>query len=335
MGFRIRRSITLMPGVRVNLSPSSVGLTVGGKYARTTINSRTGVRRSYSIPGTGISYTSRPTRPETHGRGTVRVAPPQPVPAQAAAPAPSLFAGRGEKELYAALTHGRYADLEPIASRHPEVRMTCMLVDAFHTPDTPESYRRLRGMFEELWTSGYDPERDAFVTKYAWASTATVGLAPGVSVTLPLHRPAIGLALAELRQENGDLVEAADLVETLEPSVPAAVSLAELYGLLERWAAVVELTEQVTGHDELSTFLLVQRAAALRELGHHVAAREVLRPVLGRKTVPPELRHLALLQRALSYAAEGKKPQARRDLEKILAEDGRFPGLTEAMAELR
>ncbi len=335
MGFRIRRSFAVIPGVRVNLSPSSVGLTVGGKYARTTINSRTGVRRSYSLPGTGVSYTSAPTRQHTsRSRGTVRVAAPQPVPAPAPA-APGLFAPHGEKELYAALRQGRYADLEQIASEHHEVRMTCMVIDAFHTPDTPQTYRRLRGMFEELWRSGYDPAQDGFLTKYASASTASVGLAPGISVTLPLHRPAIGLTLAELRQQNGDLVEAADLVESLEPSAPAAVSLAELYGLLERWAAVVELTEQVTGRDELSTFLLVQRAAALRELDHYDAAREVLRGVLGRRAVPQELRHLALLQRALTYAAEGKRVQARKDLEKILAEDGHFPGLTEAMAELR
>ncbi|HET7724535.1 MAG TPA: DUF4236 domain-containing protein [Propionibacteriaceae bacterium] len=335
MGFRIRRSFAVMPGVRVNLSPSSIGLTVGGRYARTTVNSRTGVRRSYSIPGTGISYTSRPTQAPARTRGTVRVTPPQQAAEHALAPAPGLFAARGEKELYAALTQGRYADLEGIASRHHEVRMTCMLVDGFHTPDTPETYRRLRGMFEELWSSGYDPQHDGFLTTYAWASTATIGLAPGISVTLPLHRAAIGLALAELRQENGDLVEAADLVETLEPSAPAAVSLAELYGLLERWPAVVQLTEQVSGRDELSTFLLIQRAAALRELDHYVAAREVLRPVLARRSVPPELRHLALLQRGLAYAAEGKRGQARRDLERILAEDGRFPGLAEALAELR
>lgn len=334
MGFRIRRSFAIIPGVRVNLSPSSVGLTVGGKYARTTVNSRTGIHRSYSIPGTGISYTTRPTRPGARGRGIVRVTPPPAVPTHAAPLAPGLFAARGEKELYAALTQGRYSDLEHVASHHPEVRMTCMLVDAFHTPDTPQTYPRLRGMFEELWTSGYDPQHDAFLTKYASASSATIGLAPGISVTMPFHRPAIALALAELRQENGDLVEAADLVESLEPSAPAAVSLAELYGLLERWPAVVELTEQVPGADELSTFLLVQRAAALRELNHYVAAREVLRPVLARRSVPPELRHLALLQRALTYASEGKRSQARRDLEKILAEDGHFPGLAEAMAEL-
>jgi hypothetical protein len=332
VGFRIRRSFAVIPGVRVNLSPRSMGVTVGGRYARTTINSRTGVRRSYSLPGTGVSYTSPQSPHPVHGRGTVRIATPQAVPAPSA---PGLFAPHGEKELYLALQQGRYSDLEQIASRHHEIRMTCMVIDGFHTPDTPQSYRRLRGMFEELWTSGYDPAQDPFLTKYASASTATVGLAPGISVTLPLHRPAIVLTLAELRQENGDLVEAADLVESLEPSAPAAVSLAELYGLLERWSAVVELTEQVTGRDELSTFLLVQRAAALRELDHYDAARDVLRTLLGRRSVPPELRHLALLQRALTYAAEGKRVQARKDLEKILAEDGRFPGLAEAMVELR
>jgi len=54
----MRKSFSVVPGVRVNLSGKSVGLTVGGKLARTTMNSRTGTRASFSLPGTGISYTT-------------------------------------------------------------------------------------------------------------------------------------------------------------------------------------------------------------------------------------------------------------------------------------
>ncbi|MDR1151330.1 MAG: hypothetical protein LBK72_02420 [Bifidobacteriaceae bacterium] len=47
-------------------------------------------------------------------------------------------------------------------------------------------------------------------------------LAPGVEATMPLTRELVGLALAELRQKGGDIAGAVEIVESLEPSVPAA-----------------------------------------------------------------------------------------------------------------
>jgi tetratricopeptide (TPR) repeat protein len=209
-----------------------------------------------------------------------------------------------------------------------------MVIDAFKRPDTPPTHHAVRAMFEELWGSGYDPVTDPFVHKYAPASYCSIGLAPGISATLPLSRTSIGLVLAEYRQEEGDLAEAAAVVEALEPSAVAAVSLAELYGLLERWTAVVDLTDNVTERDDLSIFLLIQRGAALRELHHFEAAREALKAALARRSQPVELRHHALLERGLTYAAEGKRALAKKDFEKILAENGKFPGLAEALASL-
>ena len=344
MGFRMRRSFSIVPGVRVNLSGRSVGLTVGGKCARTTLNSRTGTHTSVSLPGTGLSYTTAHRRVAKPAAGPPRsrqvaAPPPTVAPRQPVAPSPQpvrpgLLAPRGEKELFQALESGRYGDLEGIASRHPELRRTCMVVDAFKRRDSPETHRAIRAMWEELWASGYEPEADAFLQKYASASHCTVNLAPGISATLPLSRTSMGLVLAEYRQEDGDLVEAAAVVESLQPSAVAAVSLAELYGLLERWQEVVDLTDNVTDRDDLSIFLLVQRGAALRELRHFDAAREVFKAALARRSGPAELRHHALLERGLTYVAEGKRAMARKDFEKILAEDGQFPGLSEALSAL-
>ena len=337
MGFRMRRSFSVIPGVRVNLSGRSVGLTVGGKHVRTTVNSRTGTHTSVSLPGTGLSYTTahhRAAQPAAAPSRSRRVATPPPTVAQPQPVRPGLLAPRGEKELFQALEDGRYGDLEGIASRHPELRRTCMVVDAFKRRDSPETHRTIRAMWEELWASGYEPEADPFLQKYASASHCTINLAPGISATLPLSRTSMGLALAEYRQEDGDLVEAAAVVESLEPSAVAAVSLAELYGLLERWQEVVDLTDNVTDRDDLSIFLLVQRGAALRELRHFDAAREVFKAALARRSGPVELRHHALLERGLTYVAEGKRALARKDFEKILAEDGQFPGLSEALSAL-
>lgn len=55
MGFRFRKSVKLLPGVRVNFSKSGTSLSVGGKGATANFSKR-GTRVTVGIPGTGISY---------------------------------------------------------------------------------------------------------------------------------------------------------------------------------------------------------------------------------------------------------------------------------------
>lgn len=58
MGFRVRKSFKIAPGVRVNVGKKSAGISVGTKGARVSVNSRTGARATVGIPGSGISYTT-------------------------------------------------------------------------------------------------------------------------------------------------------------------------------------------------------------------------------------------------------------------------------------
>ena len=55
MGFRFRKSVKVGP-MRVNISKSGVGYSVGGKGYRVTKKANGGMRTTASIPGTGISY---------------------------------------------------------------------------------------------------------------------------------------------------------------------------------------------------------------------------------------------------------------------------------------
>ena len=57
MGFRFRRSIRIMPGVRLNVGKRGVSTSIGVRGAHVTIG-KTGVRRTVGIPGTGLSWTS-------------------------------------------------------------------------------------------------------------------------------------------------------------------------------------------------------------------------------------------------------------------------------------
>lgn len=56
MGLRLKKSINLGGGFRVNLSKSGVGYSWGTKGFRTTKMANGKKRNTYSIPGTGISY---------------------------------------------------------------------------------------------------------------------------------------------------------------------------------------------------------------------------------------------------------------------------------------
>lgn len=63
---RFRRSMKIMPGVKVNFNKNSVGVTFGGKGAHYTINSSGRKTASVGIPGTGLYYT------ESSGGGNSR-----------------------------------------------------------------------------------------------------------------------------------------------------------------------------------------------------------------------------------------------------------------------
>ena len=55
MGFRFRKSIKLLPGVRLNLSKSGLSASVGKPGATINLSQR-GTRTTVGVPGTGHSY---------------------------------------------------------------------------------------------------------------------------------------------------------------------------------------------------------------------------------------------------------------------------------------
>lgn len=63
MGFRVRRSINLGGGFRINVSKSGIGYSWGVPGYRITKTAKGNIRKTYSLPGTGISYVE-----ETSGR---------------------------------------------------------------------------------------------------------------------------------------------------------------------------------------------------------------------------------------------------------------------------
>lgn len=58
MGFRFHKSFKVAPGVRINISKKSAGLSFGKKGARVSLNTKGQKRATVGIPGTGLSYST-------------------------------------------------------------------------------------------------------------------------------------------------------------------------------------------------------------------------------------------------------------------------------------
>jgi len=94
---------------------------------------------------------------------------------------------------------------------------------------------------------------------------------------------------------------------------------------------VIEITEGIKNEDDASALLCVFRGQAFREQGFHAAAHE---EALRSRSRAAPIRHLALAERAQNYLTQGKKAMARKDLERILAEDSSYEGVREQLADL-
>ena len=67
MGFRLRKSLKIMPGVKMNVSTSGMGYFIGGKGYRVTKHADGRVTRTVGLPGTGLSHTRTPSGGRSSG----------------------------------------------------------------------------------------------------------------------------------------------------------------------------------------------------------------------------------------------------------------------------
>jgi tetratricopeptide (TPR) repeat protein len=328
MGFAARKSFKVMPGVRMTVSKSGVSTSVGTRGARVTRTASGRVTRTVGLPGSGLSHTKT-----VSGGASRREA----TPPQASRPAkpvkPGLMAPKWEKELHSAITEQHFEELPRIAEAYPEAAGIAATLDGLVAMQAGETSRALE-VCRWAWSAAGDVGEHPFVRKYIGRTTVTIAVASGVEAPIPFGRDALGLALAELEQDAGNVDEAIAVVEALDPSAVAAVSLCELYLEAGRNGDVVDLTNGMANTDDSSALLVTFRAIALREQGHYVAAREAFKEALKSKSRDSAIRHKALVERAETYVKENRLAMARKDLERVLAEDATVPGVRERLADL-
>jgi tetratricopeptide (TPR) repeat protein len=330
MPFRFRKSIKVMPGVRMTVSKSGIGTSVGGGGVRYSVHSSGRRTASVGIPGTGLGYTK--TLSSKSGRKTTSRAAPVPQPAAQQPVKPGWFAPRGEKQLYKAITNNDSRAIGEVGRNFKEYRPVSYGLSGLMLArdEKPEEARQILAVVME---EGGNPADHPFAQKYLGGSGGRLAIAPGIVAEIPFGRDLVGLTLAELYQETGDIEAAIDVVEQLEPTAHAAVSLAELYIQVGRYDEVIDLTNGIKNEDDATALLCVYRGVALREQGFYEASRGAFKEALKSKSRDPEIRHLGLSERAYTYLAENKKAMARKDLERILGENASYVGVRERLEE--
>ncbi len=340
MGFRFYKSVSLGKGVRLNISKTGIGISAGVPGLRYSVHSSGRTVRTAGIPGTGLYY-----RKDTYARGSgprssTSRARPQPAPQVQIYPKAGLFAPKEDKLFVKGVTaymQGRHEEALSLlrdvserdqANRHvgEELFAGMALVALGRLEEAIQPLETVVASHQEL--------PDELMRKYRIVGTLEVTVTPLVTAAIPIGSVGAALLLAEVYQRTDRARRAIELLESLGSLAPdpvIALSLAELHTQASSWSDVVRVSDGFGNLDDATCHLLCFRANALRELGMHDGALEAAREALRSRSRSPELLRLARYQRALAYEAAGRKVMARKDLERIYAEDSSFLDVAERL----
>lgn len=219
VGVRISKSFKVAPGVRVRVNAKSTSVSVGGKGARYTVNSKGRRTTTVRVPGTGVSV--------QQVSGTRRSAPPQKagpprqhVVAAQTAPKPGMFAPKGEKRLYKILATnslgqaGRAAQCEQVAEKFPGQRIAAAtLAGLFALSEAPAVAVRALGFVVD---SGVEIADDPFLRRYAPVKGYTMDAGDGRKEFVPISRAVVIMWLATVHMVVGQLDQAEAMAAQLE-----------------------------------------------------------------------------------------------------------------------
>lgn len=243
---------------------------------------------------------------------------------------PGVFAPKEEKALYAYFVSRKEVELDPVVMLQPVYAQAAHALLGMQFMATGPIDDCIRALQYAL--AGPVPlELNNFLNKYLPDYRFELEIAGGVSVEFPLSSDSVSLALAEALQSQGRLDDAIACVEELRASYPALLSLAELYSDKQDWSEVLQLTNSIEVGSEIGALLAIIRSRAHLRLGQLTAAKECLKPLTASRKYPDNLRFQALALRSNISLEEKAYSRAIADLEKILAENSRVPGILNAL----
>jgi tetratricopeptide (TPR) repeat protein len=349
MSLRFRRSMKLIPGVRLTFNKDSLGLSFGVPGARYTMNTKGRRTLSTGLPGTGISHvetlssgkrTSRSTRT---AQSNEEVMLPYETPAHLK---PGLFSGKAEREFYTFLMDIYRFDSQDkpqevfdkataLKTTHPKLQIALDLIIFLHTIADESFDKQKDAWAETIWTNRNQYFSDKFVRKYFKGITPQVSLSYGIFTQETYNLQTFSFMYAELLQHREKFVEALAIIESIDANQYTAISVADIEITMKDYDAAIETTEDIENEDDATAMLLILRGIAFREKEMHDGALECFKRALAKKDRSEVMKHRALFERSDNYTRMGKKAMAIKDLEKILVDDSDYPAVEEKLAALK
>ena len=342
-----------MPGVRLNFSKSTVGLSFGIPGARYTINSKGRRTVSAGIPGTGLYATETLSSGRRSKKATSEPVKTREVEQSemresmgSVIPSPGFFASKAERAFSAFLLdiyHREHPDTaseviakaKALRAEHDELRYPLELTTFIHAITDPALQEEAKGWADGLWKNRTTIFADKLVVKYLSAIYPQTRITPGIWVFLPYTEQLFGFVYAEVLQDSGRFEDALNVLSELDPDPLVAVSIADIEISMKNFDGAIQTTEDIENEDDITAMLLTLRGIAFRGKGLNEAALECFKRALAKKDRSQELLHRARFERAETYLALGKKSMAVKDLEKILVDDPTYEGITEKLGQLR
>ena len=343
MGLRFRRTMKIAPGLRLNFNKDSVGLSIGPRGAKYTINSSGRRTASVGIPGSGLYYT------ESSGGGKRRSqtdAEIQEAAAQADLQSrPNFLSSSSEKAFYSfaynylspnqtATYEERRAQAEAVKAEHPDIApyIDFTMLSYIASRDAKEALTNCENLYNNATAQFFD---STIAKKYFDEFSARIQIARGIFYTGDFQSNYLSYTYSELLQALGQPEKALEVIQKVKESPFKEIAILDLYLSLKRYDDVLMETEDVENIDDLSAIQLIFRAIAFRELDQHELAIETFKFALAKRSRPESIRNYALYERACTYQVMGKKALAIKDLNKILAADYTDEGAKAKLKELQ
>lgn len=348
MGWRFRRTLKILPGVRLNFSRRGVSASIGVRGAHITLGGPTGPRVTVGLPGSGLSYTKvwpKKGQGRKAGEGTKRakdegqerqVVAGLPEAALELRP-PGLVEGLFMSEAERLFDTGVYH----LWNDRSEEAAQCFADLLAKEPDSGEGHflaalaERVLGNVQaaiehlEKALDSDDPLPGPWIQRHAAGLTYDLPITATYTASLELDEIAAALTLAELYQAQGRLREAITILEIAAEAMPdeplLRLSLGELYVTVGEDDKAIHLLAPIAATDDLTLACRVYYAQALWHKGLFDAALEVaeeeLRRTAGRD---PELLQDMRYIRALALEGKGQLAQARREWQRLYAQDPNY-----------
>ncbi len=342
MSVRFRKSIKIMPGVRVNLSKSGPSLSIGG--GGLTLNySKMGVRTTADLPG-GLYYS------KLHGDGDD-----QPTASKAEqAPPEEVVSKKLDTDFFDRIRMSEDEEqlvkgMKEFATGNAETALghlsqaTDIADGAFLAGALALSLEKYAESLQYLEKAAAQKDKlgERF-RKYGISSEVEVPITEEISVLQEADERGLILLLAEAYQHTGNMERATDAMRELLKLIPpedivARLSLVEMLSDskgddVETCKEIIALVGDIPNETPFHTLLLLYKARALRKVGLNDIAKKTLSDALRRKKDrSSEVMNALRYERAILLEEMGQAAAVRKDLEAIFASDPHFEDVAQRL----